>query len=312
MCEYFFFLRSFVCFASFHVFISLAFSQSLPRVKNGSHTPLVYPVGANVQIDCPAYDDQTDLLFFEWSRPLDEAIEETRRIRVTEKGVLKIKSAIIADSGVYYCKAINGFGTITTNVTLQIVTTEDLQSLNSPMDNLYPRDDYQSLVEPNVNSNHEMPINEPVVRESPKPVVINKTAGLSVHMSCTAHRVRWYKNGQHLSLRHLPDGSYKSGGLLTISKVRLEDRGNYTCVGMGETGQLNNTFNLIVYDNRKPELTGFNPSNSSVVLGDKAMFHCNVSSDTKPHIQWLKSYKRAKNMNPDEAFRKGLIRIKSN
>ncbi|CAG2164782.1 unnamed protein product [Oppiella nova] len=267
---------------------------TLPQVRIGSQSPLIYPVGANVHIDCPAYDDQTDLLFFEWSRPLDHIIEENSRIRTTSKGVLKIKSAISTDSGIYFCKAINGFGTVTTNVTLQIVTNEDLQSLNSPMDNLYPRDDYQSLIESNINYNYnEKPVvSEQVVRELPTPVVIIKSAGLSVNMNCSANRVRWLKNGHHLTLRHLPEGSHKSGGLLTLSKVRLIDRGNYTCV-----------------DNRKPELTGFHPINTSVALGDKAMFHCNVSSDTKPHIQWLK---RAKFVNSDEAIKRRLVKIKSN
>jgi hypothetical protein len=42
---------------------------------------------------------------------------------------------------------------------------------------------------------------------------------------------------------------------------------------------------LYTLDNKKPELTGFHPINTTVSVGDTAMFHCRVSSEVKPHIQ---------------------------
>jgi len=213
-------------------------------------SPIIYPVGANVQLQCPAYDDQTDLLFFEWSREKSEPIEESSRYRLTYKGVLKIKSAIIEDSGVYYCKAINGFGSVTTNVTLQIVPNEDLHTINSPMDNLYPLDDNDYLLfESNVNFkyNYKKTVDKELNHGFPKLNEFKRPVGVSVIFNCNARQVRWYKNGEHITVRQLPNGSNKNRGSLWFSKVRIKDSGNYTCLGMNQFGQVNNTFHLYVY-----------------------------------------------------------------
>ncbi len=218
-------------------------------MRTGLQSPIIYPVGANVHLQCPAYDDETDLLFFEWTRGKNEPIEESSRYRLTYKGVLKIKSAIIQDSGVYYCKAINGFGSVTTNVTLQIVPNEDLHALNSPMDNLYPRDDNDYLLfESNVNFNYnyKKTINKKLVRDFSQPIEFKKPVGFSVTFNCNARQVRWYKNGEYLSVGQ-SQKVFKNRGVLSLSKVRIEDSGNYTCIGIDQFGQVNNTFRLHVY-----------------------------------------------------------------
>lgn len=307
--RFYLFLWSFICCLVYYALICCSLNQSLPRVRTGLQSPIIYPVGANVQLHCPAYDDETDLLFFEWSRGKNEPIEESSRHRLTYKGVLKIKSAIIEDSGVYHCKAINGFGSVTTNVTLQIVSNEDLHALNSPMDNLYPRDDNDYLsFESNVNFkyNYKKTINNEKL-EIPQPIEYRKQVGVSVTFNCNARQVRWYKNGEHLSVK--PNGSNRNRGVLTFSKVRIKDSGNYTCVGVNHFGHVNNTFHLYVYDNKKPELTGFHPINTTVKVGDTAMFHCKVNSVVKPNIQWLKDFKSAEKLDQNEAIRQGLLRI---
>ncbi len=219
-------------------------------MRTGLQSPIIYPVGANVQLQCPAYDDKANLLFFEWNRGKNEPIEEpSSRHRLTHKGVLKIKSAIIEDSGVYYCKAINGFGSVTANVTLQIVPNEDLHALNSPMDNLYPRDDNDYLLfESNVNFNYnyKKTINKKLIRDSSEPFEFKKPVGFSVTFNCNARQVRWYKNGEHINAGQLPKVS-KNRGVLSFLKVRIEDSGNYTCVGIDQFGRVNNTFRLYVY-----------------------------------------------------------------
>ncbi|GBM06775.1 hypothetical protein AVEN_63012-1 [Araneus ventricosus] len=81
----------------------------------------VVPEGAKVQLPCPVQADP-DTLFFEWYRgnePLNIFHED--RFRVQSNGVLKIKSTVPQDSGVYICRAVNGFGKVDTNVTLVVL-----------------------------------------------------------------------------------------------------------------------------------------------------------------------------------------------
>ena len=222
-------------------------------MRTGSQSPIIYPVGAHVRIECPIYDDDNpDLLFFEWFDEKGDPIRETSRVKITDSGVLKIKSAIKDDTGLYICKGINGFGTETTTVMLQIVRQEDLQSLNSPLDNQYPFQypQYDNLVlESDVNSDfsYKGTDSRPLVRNS-EPKIIEKQVGIYVALSCnTRGRVKWYKNGRPLNLEELPSGSFKKRGVLNISKVRIEDSGNYSCVTINGWPQVNNTFTLIVY-----------------------------------------------------------------
>ena len=210
-------------------------------------------MGAHAYIECPVYNDETDMLFFEWSRGTDEPIEETNRIRINDRGVLKIKSATVEDSGLYYCKAINGFGSVTTSVELKIVPEEDLRGLSSPLDNQYPiqfplNDNILSESEVSSDFSYMKTIIHPIVSGS-EATLLRKPVGVSVVLRCGAKsKVEWTKNGRHLSLRHLPDGSSKRKGVLILSKVRMEDSGNYSCVGTDESsGRVNKTFALIVY-----------------------------------------------------------------
>ncbi|GFQ79738.1 fibroblast growth factor receptor-like 1 [Trichonephila clavata] len=74
-----------------------------------------------VQLPCPIEADP-DTLFFEWYRdrePLDAFADE--RYRIQSNGILKIKSVVPEDTGLYVCRAVNGFGKADVNVTLIVL-----------------------------------------------------------------------------------------------------------------------------------------------------------------------------------------------
>lgn len=83
----------------------------------------VVPEGAMVLLPCPVHADP-DTLFFEWLRdrePLGSFADE--RYRVQGNGALKIKSVVPEDTGLYVCRAVNGFGKAHVNVTLIVLST---------------------------------------------------------------------------------------------------------------------------------------------------------------------------------------------
>ena len=273
-------------------------------------SPVIRPVGANVHIQCPVYDDGTGLMFYEWSRER-EPIESysSTRIKYNDKGILRIKSAVVSDSGVYNCKAINGFGSVVTSVVLKIVPAEDLRVQNPPLDNQYPinypRDNYLVL-ESNPSANFEKVVSTPVI--------MDKEVGSFTVLECSLvpdTKGHWFKNG--IRLHQKRRDSY------TLRNLKLEDSGSYSCISKNGLQEVNNTYVLRVFgkssitvcssqlysnnktitkylifisilhklsdNNLKPELKEFTPINSTVVLGDKAVFHCKVYSEVKPQIQ---------------------------
>lgn len=82
----------------------------------------VVPEGAIVILPCPVHADP-DTLFFEWLRdrePLGAFADE--RYRIQGNGALKIKSVVPEDTGLYVCRAVNGFGKAHVNVTLIVLS----------------------------------------------------------------------------------------------------------------------------------------------------------------------------------------------
>ncbi|GFU10989.1 fibroblast growth factor receptor-like 1 [Nephila pilipes] len=237
----------------------------------------IVPEGAKVQLPCPVQADP-DTLFFEWYRgnePLNIFHED--RFRVQSNGVLKIKSTVPQDSGVYICRAVNGFGKVDTNVTLVVLASGDSDYDPS---GIYKHGDREPPYMINVTRTTNGHLSRP--------------AGGSVRLLCKAvgmpePQVTWLKNGQPLNTS-FSSGSKRSRWSLYFRNLQDEDQGNYTCVAYNLYGHRNYTVALDVIpgDRKKPELRGIHPVNTTVEEGGSAVFQCRVKSEIIPHVQWLK------------------------
>lgn len=106
-------------------FSPIFFSYSLgpPRLLPEAYDlERVVPEGAMVLLPCPVHADP-DTLFFQWLRdrePLGTFSDD--RYRMQGNGALKIKSVVPEDTGLYVCRAVNGFGKAHVNVTLIVLS----------------------------------------------------------------------------------------------------------------------------------------------------------------------------------------------
>ncbi|XP_054709483.1 fibroblast growth factor receptor-like 1 [Uloborus diversus] len=245
----------------------------------------VVPEGAKVQLPCPVQADP-DTVFFEWYRgkePLNIFHED--RFRVQKNGVLKIKSAVPEDSGLYVCRAVNGFGKLDTNVTLVVLADTDASKHDSGDGSFrnHMSDEYE----------RERPYLTNVTKTSNGR--LHRPVGGSVRLFCKAAgnpepQVTWLKNGQTLLNTSLSPGSKRSRWSLYIRNLQESDRGNFTCVAYNIYGHSNYTvlIDVIPGPRKKPEIRGIHPVNITVEEGGAAVFQCRFKSEIRPHVQWLK------------------------
>ncbi|GFX89379.1 fibroblast growth factor receptor-like 1 [Trichonephila clavipes] len=209
-------------------------SSSPPRLVPEAYVmERIVPEGAKVQLPCPVQADP-DTLFFEWYRgnePLNIFHED--RFRVQSNGVLKIKSTVPQDSGVYICRAVNGFGKVDTNVTLVVLASGDS---NYDPSGIYKHGDREPPYLINVTRTINGRLSRP--------------AGGSVRLLCKAigfpePQVTWLKNDQPLNTS-FSSGSKRSRWSLYFRNLQDEDQGNYTCVAYNLYGHRNYTVALDV------------------------------------------------------------------
>uniref|UniRef100_T1KGM6 receptor protein-tyrosine kinase n=1 Tax=Tetranychus urticae TaxID=32264 RepID=T1KGM6_TETUR len=272
---------------------------ALPKTKTN---PVIYLVGSKVQLQCPVYADPKRL-FVEWMRN-DMPVEHIHRYFVTLNGYLRIEYAQLEDSGVYTCKAANGFGAVYANITLSILRQEDLgESGGFKFDNVnrlllsndYPEDLGSSSSLSQYNYVEDTLLGPYFVDlVPPKTKVIKLNSGKPLRLRCNVAgkprpEILWYKNGSPISPTRLPPGTTRFNGIFTIPESRIEDSGYYMCVASNVKGQINTTFSVTISDKvNRPEIIGINPENSTVLLGQHTFLDCQFKSKLEPLVRWLK------------------------
>ncbi|CAK9299259.1 unnamed protein product [Gordionus sp. m RMFG-2023] len=226
---------------------------------------------------------------------------------ILEINYLKIKQTYTSDSGIYVCKVLNGFGNIRINYNLVVIDTHiaknnsgivKFQSTIDAFSNTLPGRNPKFLgnLTTQIKSNQ---INGPQVYMDHNVDVIIKHISNDVTLKCPSTDgfpqpiLTWYKNGKQMwrdtsdaDGRALPTDTEK---YLDLYNLNVQDEGFYTCKVYNPFGAINKTFFLEIVEQIKgPKLVGEFPINMTIIEGQDAILKCDIVSELKPHIQWLK------------------------
>ena len=222
-------------------------------------------VGDEVKLLCPVHGHPAPMVT--WSKDGEVIDFAWNRFRVNKRQ-LKIKGVIREDTGLYLCKAINGFGKVEIKVELIVIRPEELTGVSAE----------------NINK-LSSPRFSPDSLEAEKSLV--ESVGSSLVLECSVSgyptpTIQWYKDDQLYQ---------SSGSQLTIPSLQTRDSGAFSCVAQNIIGTRALTFTLNVragpgLASPAPNMMG--PANISVEQGDTARLDCRVNTRTRPNIKWLK------------------------
>lgn len=89
------------------------------NLSNAKEQLMVRP-GVSITLECPVRNAKD--LMFEWSKDNEYIMTfGGQRLRKLANGSLRIKETSFDDTGVYKCRAVNGFGSVEFNITLLII-----------------------------------------------------------------------------------------------------------------------------------------------------------------------------------------------
>jgi Immunoglobulin I-set domain/Immunoglobulin domain len=239
-------------------------------------------LGEEVKLTCPM--EGNPLPIIQWFRD-DELIDyQWARFRANKK-FLKVREAVLADSGRYICRGINGFGKEQIAVDLLIIDPADFPDL---ADGELP-----DLAPPSFTADTA------TARDQ-----FEKRPGDTFTVACTVSGrprpdIVWQRNGLDI-LENIVEETASSPtmttSLLRMRNLRAQDAGTYTCVARNMAGQAAKEFALNVARStllENPMFLGSNNPNSNnnnktVRVGETATFDCRVQSGYPPAIKWLK------------------------
>ena len=235
----------------------------------------IFRVGDTIKINCPV--SGYPMPSVEWFKNR-ERIDFMWDRHITKKKTLKIKNVSEDDTGIYHCKAINGFGSEEVRIELIVVD---------------PRQFPKSLMDPNGSGRPDV---APPVFTVDTTIALRKhkkSVGETFKVSCEAlgspqPEIFWFKDGQHI---HEPVHYQRGRSTVELNVMGPADSGLYTCRAKNMLGEQTMNFTLEV-DNvvGAPHaiVTVVGSSDKTVEIGGDATLQCRVKSIYPPTVQWLK------------------------
>ncbi|XP_026316059.1 Down syndrome cell adhesion molecule-like protein Dscam2 [Hyposmocoma kahamanoa] len=96
----------------------------------------------------------------------------------------------------------------------------------------------------------------------------------------------WLKDGKKIPANlRITERSSELFSVLIIKRVSLEHCGKYICIATNHVGKVNQTADL--YINVAPKWVE-EPTNTSLLLGQRGMVYCNANGYPSPQIHWMK------------------------
>ena len=240
-----------------------------PEVAEGKGPPqrrrerehLVVAAGEDIKMVCPVLGNPAPIV--EWSKDGENVDYSWTRVK-TNKNYLKLRGAQKADTGVWVCRAVNGFGSV--SVDLELVVTETSLSESELLQTAAPV--FTKRTQSQQSS-------------------IKKLTGESLQLRCEAlgspkPRMSWLHNG-----RPVP-GAGAGAGLLRLDKLTEAQSGVYTCLATNLAATAKLQFHVRV-EAPRVELPGVQRvDNVTVAAGEAALLQCRVTSSLTPAVQWLR------------------------
>lgn len=276
--------------------------------------PIVKFGGETVLLECPVMPESSPI-FYEWAKGEDVIEDHTPRFKVNEDtGILRIRNAKVADSGTYYCSAVNGNGETRVAVDLEIQPQSQSQNRGRITDQSADGSEVMSTqvrhpLRPSANNGNS--INNPKFY---RPILLdvtssgtpgNRYAGDNVTIRCRFQArpvadIKWYFK-QILITQKIQQRKYPPFMLITtttsgdmidtkliITKVQENSTGRYLCQASNKKGSKAGSTELVIPPGTRPIIIGEHPLNSTFVEGQTIRLDCRVSSEDRPTIQWVR------------------------
>ncbi|GAB1598555.1 contactincontactin-like [Argonauta hians] len=215
--------------------------------------PSIYPeqplANAAVYVECFAFG--TYALRYSWSR-IDGKMPSNVIFRDHNRVMVFLK-ATVNDSGIYNCRVTNGFGSASTNVSLDVKV-------------------------------------KPYFKTQLKDQILD--VGSQLTWRCQAHAkpvavYSWYKNGKIIT--SVQGKMIVHNNVLTIFKVSESDNGMYQCEASNSFGSTFSAGQLIVLE-LKPDFWSHPlPESSLASISGNVTLECRPEAAPFPTIQWYKN-----------------------